>query len=315
MEERQVSVEGSPRPLPDPFLVAATQNPIEYEGTYPLPEAQLDRFLLKLTVPLPGARRGDRDPGPARRRLRPARPGAPPGSGRSPARPTWRPAGRPCARVRVAPEVTGYIVDLCRATRQSPSLQLGVSPRGATALLATSRAWAWLAGPRLRHPDDVKALARPGAAAPGRSCGRRPSSRAPRPTACSTACSPPSRCPGDPRWRSPAVPALAGADRRPWCVAGGVRTLAARCWPSTALLLAAIVADLALAARVRRAAAVTGPATPRSGSARACRVTLTSPTPAAGRCAPGPRRLAAQRRRGPAPRAASGVRRRRPGQR
>ena len=60
MEERQVSVEGEPRPLPDPFLVAATQNPIEYEGTYPLPEAQLDRFLVKLTVPVPSARRGDR---------------------------------------------------------------------------------------------------------------------------------------------------------------------------------------------------------------------------------------------------------------
>jgi MoxR-like ATPase len=63
--------------------------------------------------------------------------------------------------VRVAPEVTSYIVDLCRATRQSPSLQLGVSPRGATALLATSRAWAWLAGRKYVTPDDVKALARP----------------------------------------------------------------------------------------------------------------------------------------------------------
>jgi MoxR-like ATPase len=64
-------------------------------------------------------------------------------------------------RVHVAPEVTGYIVDLCRATRQSPSLQLGVSPRGATALLATSRAWAWLSGREYVTPDDVKALARP----------------------------------------------------------------------------------------------------------------------------------------------------------
>ncbi|MBO0785749.1 MAG: MoxR family ATPase, partial [Actinobacteria bacterium] len=63
--------------------------------------------------------------------------------------------------VRVGPEVTGYIVDLCRATRQSPSLRLGVSPRGATALQATSRAWAWLAGRDYVIPDDVKALARP----------------------------------------------------------------------------------------------------------------------------------------------------------
>jgi MoxR-like ATPase len=63
--------------------------------------------------------------------------------------------------VHVSPEVTGYIVDLCRATRQSPSLLLGVSPRGATALLATSRAWAWLSGREYVTPDDVKALARP----------------------------------------------------------------------------------------------------------------------------------------------------------
>jgi MoxR-like ATPase len=65
------------------------------------------------------------------------------------------------AGVRVSPEVTAYIVDLCRATRQSPSLRLGASPRGATALLATSRAWAWLSGRDYLIPDDVKALARP----------------------------------------------------------------------------------------------------------------------------------------------------------
>ena len=66
MEERQVSVDGQPRRLPDPFIVAATQNPIEYEGTYQLPEAQLDRFLLKLAVPLPPRDQGNRDPGPTR---------------------------------------------------------------------------------------------------------------------------------------------------------------------------------------------------------------------------------------------------------
>ena len=70
MEERQVSVEGAPRPLPEPFLVAATQNPIEYEGTYPLPEAQLDRFLVKLVVPVPARDEEIADPGQARRRLR-----------------------------------------------------------------------------------------------------------------------------------------------------------------------------------------------------------------------------------------------------
>jgi MoxR-like ATPase len=160
MEERQVSVEGVPRPLPEPFVVAATQNPVEYEGTYPLPEAQLDRFLLKLTVPVPG--RDDEigmltrhaegfDP----RDLRAAglRPAAGPGE--------LDRARDAAHQVRIAPDVTAYIVDLCRATRQSPSLLLGVSPRGATALMATSRAWAWLAGRDYVTPDDVKALARP----------------------------------------------------------------------------------------------------------------------------------------------------------
>jgi MoxR-like ATPase len=158
MQEHQVSVEGQPRKLPDPFLVAATQNPVEYEGTYPLPEAQLDRFLLKLKVNLP-----DRaaeielvtrhaqgfDP----RDLSAIRPVAGPAD--------LRAARKAAAATRVSAEVIAYIVDLCRATRQSPSLRLGVSPRGATALLAASRAWAWLGGRDYVIPDDVKALARP----------------------------------------------------------------------------------------------------------------------------------------------------------
>src|SRR3954466_2646122 len=145
MEERQVSVEGVPRPLPDPFVVAATQNPIEYEGTYALPEAQLDRFLLKLPVNLPG--RDDEvailqrhhdgfDP----RDLAAA--GVRPVAGVADLA-----AGRAAVRaVRVDPQVVGYAVDICRATRTSPSVSLGVSPRGATALLVTARAWAWLSG-------------------------------------------------------------------------------------------------------------------------------------------------------------------------
>ncbi len=158
MEERQVSVDGTPRPLPDPFVVCATQNPVEYEGTYPLPEAQLDRFLLKLTVPLPG--RGDEvqvlrahDAGFDPRDL----------SALSPvAGPAELAAGRAGVRaVAVSEEVLGYVVDVCRATRTSPSLSLGVSPRGATALLATGKAWAWLSGRDYLTPDDVKALARP----------------------------------------------------------------------------------------------------------------------------------------------------------
>jgi MoxR-like ATPase len=160
MEERQVSVEGTPRPLPEPFLVAATQNPVEYEGTYPLPEAQLDRFLMKLTVPVPG--RTDEISMLARHAAG-FSPGdlAAAGLRAVAGRPQLTAAARAVRDVRVAPEVTAYIVDLCRATRQSPSLQLGVSPRGATALLGTSRAWAWLAGREYVTPDDVKALARP----------------------------------------------------------------------------------------------------------------------------------------------------------
>jgi MoxR-like ATPase len=158
MEERQVSVEGTPRPLPSPFLVAATQNPVEYEGTYPLPEAQVDRFLLKLFVSVP-----DRNAeiellnrhaaGFNPRDLSAVRPVAGPQDIAA--------ARKAAAEVRVSPEVTGYIVDLCRATRQSPSVRLGVSPRGATALLGASRAWAWLVGRDYVIPDDVKALARP----------------------------------------------------------------------------------------------------------------------------------------------------------
>jgi len=160
MEEHQVSVDGTPRPLPDPFIVCATQNPIEYEGTYPLPEAQLDRFLLKLSIPLPP--RADEvsvlqrhtdgfDP----RNLAAAGITAVAGA-------ADLAAGRAAVRtVAVAPEVLGYVVDLCRATRESPSLRLGVSPRGATGLLASARAWAWLSGRAYVTPDDVKALARP----------------------------------------------------------------------------------------------------------------------------------------------------------
>ena len=159
MEERQVSVEGQPRPLPDPFIVAATQNPIEYEGTYQLPEAQLDRFLLKLNVPSAAARSGDRDPGPPRPWLRSPRPVR--GETRCGCVAELA-AGREAVRqVLVADEVLGYIVDIVGATRHSPSLQLGVSPRGATALLATARSWAWLSGRNYVTPDDVKAMARP----------------------------------------------------------------------------------------------------------------------------------------------------------
>ncbi len=160
MEERQVSVDGSPRPLPDPFVVAATQNPVEYEGTYPLPEAQLDRFLLKLTVPLPSrdaeisvlrAHHGGFDP----QNLAAAGVTAVAGPQ------DLAVARREVGTVQVADVVLSYMVDVCRATRSSPSLSLGASPRGATALLHAAKAWAWLSGRGYVTPDDVKALARP----------------------------------------------------------------------------------------------------------------------------------------------------------
>lgn len=160
MEERQVSVDGTSRPLPDPFVVIATQNPVEYEGTYPLPEAQLDRFLLKLTLPLP-ERNAELEvlqrhaAGFDPRDLAAAGVSPVAGVGELTA------ARTEVARVTVSPEVLGYIVDLCQATRRTPSLALGASPRGATALLAASRAWAWLNGRTFITPDDVKALARP----------------------------------------------------------------------------------------------------------------------------------------------------------
>ncbi len=160
MEERQVSVDGTPRPLPDPFLVIATQNPVEYEGTYPLPEAQLDRFLLKVVLPLPER---DQEIEVLRRHATGFSPRDLAGAGVTAVadRGVLDAARDRVANVQVAPEVLGYAVDLCRATRMSPSLSLGVSPRGATALLATSRAWAWLSGRDYVTPDDVKALAHP----------------------------------------------------------------------------------------------------------------------------------------------------------
>ncbi len=156
MEERQVSVDGEPKPLPDPFIVAATQNPVEYEGTYQLPEAQLDRFLLKLNVTLPprdaeivilGRHAHGFDP----RDLSAITPVTGPDD--------LDAARQAVQRVRVADEVLGYIVDIVRSTRTSPALHLGVSPRGATALMATARSWAWLSGRDYVTPDDVKAMA------------------------------------------------------------------------------------------------------------------------------------------------------------
>ena len=149
------------RPLPDPFVVVATQNPVEYEGTYPLPEAQLDRFLFKLLRRLPDGRAGAGG-------ARPPRPGLDPhdlaAAGVRPVAGAGRPRGgaaRRSTRSRSSRRCCAYIVALARATRESPSLALGVSPRGAAMLLHAAKAWAWLAGRDFVTPDEVKAVAKP----------------------------------------------------------------------------------------------------------------------------------------------------------
>ncbi|MGV1008719.1 MAG: AAA family ATPase [Dermatophilaceae bacterium] len=158
MQERQVSVEGTARTLPVPFLVAATQNPVEYEGTYPLPEAQLDRFLVKVVLAPPPR---EQEIEVVQRHARGFDPhdlhaaGIRPVAGAD----DLSAGSQAVQRVGMTAEVAGYIVDIARATRASPSLALGVSPRGATALLATARCWAWMNGRDFVTPDDVKALA------------------------------------------------------------------------------------------------------------------------------------------------------------
>jgi MoxR-like ATPase len=160
MEERQVSVDGESLKLPEPFIVAATMNPIEYEGTYTLPEAQLDRFLLKLVLDVPARtdeievlRRHAAGFNP--RDLAAAGVNAVLGAAELAA------AQTAVSRVGSSADVLAYIVDLARATRTSPSVKLGVSPRGTTALLAATKAWAWLNGYNSITPDHVQAMALP----------------------------------------------------------------------------------------------------------------------------------------------------------
>ncbi|MGV8876560.1 MAG: AAA family ATPase [Rhodoglobus sp.] len=160
MEERQVSVDGKSLPLPAPFMVAATMNPIEYEGTYTLPEAQLDRFLLKLVLDIP-----DRDheidilsrhaAGFNPRDLAAAGVTAVIDADMLAA------AQSQVLQVGASPDVIAYAVDLARATRQSPSVKLGVSPRGAIALIAAAKAWAWLTGADSITPDHIQSMVLP----------------------------------------------------------------------------------------------------------------------------------------------------------
>jgi MoxR-like ATPase len=156
MQERQVSVDGVARPLPDPFVVVATQNPIEYEGTYPLPEAQLDRFLAKIDVGYPSAA----DEASV---LRLAHAGVAPAT-LTDVQAVTSPAEIIAARAivdatTVRDEVVEYVVALVRRTRELPSVSLGASPRGAVHLLAAAKAAARLAGRDFVTPDDVVAVA------------------------------------------------------------------------------------------------------------------------------------------------------------
>ena len=160
MQERQVTVDGKTRALPAGFTVFASQNPVEYEGTYPLPEAQLDRFLLKVIVDYPGeqAERAILDryaEGFAAERsdtygVRPVLSGADIVALRQLA-----------ASVHVEPSVRDYITRIVRATREEPSFALGASPRAGVALFLAGRAEALLSGRDFVTPDDIKQLALP----------------------------------------------------------------------------------------------------------------------------------------------------------
>jgi MoxR-like ATPase len=158
MQEGQVTIDGEPHRLPDPFLVLATQNPVEYEGTYPLPEAQRDRFLVHVAIGYP-------EPEEERAMLRLARRGLTPVALEE-VRPVASADDLRAARAQVdateaSDEVVGYIVALVRRTRALPSVSLGASPRAAVHLLGASKAAARLAGRAYVTPDDVARMAPP----------------------------------------------------------------------------------------------------------------------------------------------------------
>lgn len=154
MQEFQVSLEGESIRLPEPFIVIATQNPIEYEGTFPLPEAQLDRFLIRISIGYPSleeeqqilARRGERkeDAFALRPVITPE---------------IFIAMRRAVENVYISPDVQNYICRLVAKTRQHKQIEIGASPRGSLALLKLSRAWAAIQGREYVLPDDVKAFA------------------------------------------------------------------------------------------------------------------------------------------------------------
>jgi MoxR-like ATPase len=160
MQERRVTIDGKARELSPSFMVVATQNPLEQQGTYPLPEAQLDRFLFKQTLGYPsrdeerrivaeyGIRSGHADP-------------AERGVGRVATAKQLGDAHKAVAAVRLTDEIVGYVLDLVRSTRETPDLSSGASPRAAAQLALSARARAALDGRDYVIPDDVKALALP----------------------------------------------------------------------------------------------------------------------------------------------------------
>jgi MoxR-like ATPase len=161
MQERMVTIDRETHPLPPNFTVFATQNPIEYEGTYPLPEAQKDRFMLKITMTAPGR---DEEYTLARRTLGPDSPEVTLASGavqavvRAEELQTLR---HQLVHITVREELTGYAVDLIRATRTHESVLVGAGPRATQSLLLASRAYAAISMRDFVTPDDIKAMATP----------------------------------------------------------------------------------------------------------------------------------------------------------
>jgi MoxR-like ATPase len=153
MQERQVSVDGTAHALPDPFLVVATQNPIEYEGTYPLPEAQVDRFMIRISLGYPSPREeagmlADHETGDRVETLEPVVSAA-----------EVLAAQDAAARVRATEALRDYVVRLLWRTREDPRVDLGASPRAGLMLLRAAKARAMMSGRDHALPDDVQALA------------------------------------------------------------------------------------------------------------------------------------------------------------
>lgn len=155
MEERQVTIDGEALPLPTPFVVMATQNPVESESTFRLPVAQMDRFLIRLSMGYPA-------PEEERRMLFSLGDSIPLDGLETVTSPEELVAAQDSlSQIRVSPEVAGYLVSLVGATRSHPMVRMGASPRASRALFRAARAWAAMAGRSFVTPDDIQALIHP----------------------------------------------------------------------------------------------------------------------------------------------------------